>query len=78
MLWKLEDARNQLSEVISKALAEGPQRIACAGGDKDEDTVVLLSKADYEKMTEDRMPFGQYLCSAPGMYDLDLERKNAP
>ena len=44
--WKLEDAKNQFSEVVRRALAHEPQRVTRSG----RDAVVILSAEDYEQM----------------------------
>ena len=74
MAWQLAEAKNRLSEVINKALNEGPQRITRRG----EDAVVLMSEAEYQKVMGEKMGFSQYLCSAPSMDGLDLERAQEP
>lgn len=42
----LEHAKNQLSEVIRRALGQGPQEVQCGS----HDSVVVISKADYEQL----------------------------
>ena len=74
MAWQLAEAKNRLSEVINKALNEGPQRITRRG----EDAVVLMSEAEYQKVMGEKMGFSQYLCSVPNMDNLDLERSQEP
>lgn len=46
MDWQLADAKNRLSEVVNRALTEGPQRIERRG-----DRVVVLSEAEYDRLT---------------------------
>jgi antitoxin Phd len=43
--WQIQDAKNKLSEVIARALKQGPQLITKHG----EKTVVVISYAEYMK-----------------------------
>jgi len=45
-VWQLQVAKNRFSEVVKKALAEGPQTVTRHG----EEIVVILSKADYNRL----------------------------
>ncbi len=45
-VWTLEHAKNQLSEVVRRALGQGPQEVQRGS----RDSVVVISKADYEKL----------------------------
>ena len=67
--WKLADAKNRFSEVVNRALAEGPQQIH-----RRDDTVVVLAQRDYEKLTGKRPGFQEFLLSGPSFEGLDLER----
>ena len=73
MDWKLAEAKNKFSEVVKRALTEGPQRVT-----RRDDAVVILSEADYERLTGQRPGFGDYLTSGPSLVDLDLERDRSP
>lgn len=44
--WTLEKAKNQLSEVVRRALAHEPQLVTRGG----RDAVVVLAKDDYEQL----------------------------
>jgi prevent-host-death family protein len=46
MEWQFADAKNRLSELINRALTEGPQRVL-----RREDAVVVVAERDYEKLT---------------------------
>lgn len=69
--WKLQDAKNKLSQVIDKALEEGPQKVTRWG----EETAVILSMKDYEKLTKTKTGLVEFFNTSPlrGV-DLDLER----
>lgn len=70
MQWRLAEAKNRLSEVINKALSEGPQKIT-----RRDDTVIILSKKDYEKLTGKQSGFKDFLLNqTPKIDDLDLNR----
>jgi len=69
MDWKLADAKNKFSEVVKRALTEGPQRVT-----RRDDAVVILSEADYERLAGQRAGFREYLMSGPTLVDVDLER----
>ncbi len=48
--WPLHDAKNKLSEVIDKAISEGPQCITRRG----KTTAVVISIQEYERLTRQR------------------------
>jgi len=74
MVWRLTDAKNRFSEVINRALAEGPQRVL-----RRRDAVVVLSEADYEKLTGKRPDFKQFLLArGPTLEGLDLTCDRSP
>ena len=73
MGWKLAEAKNRFSEVVRKALTEGPQRI-----ERRDDAVVLVSAAEFERLTGGKPSFIEFLLDAPDMSDLDLERDRTP
>jgi prevent-host-death family protein len=52
MGWRLADAQNRCSELVKRALAEGPQRVV-----RRDDAVVVLAEHDYEKLTGRRGGF---------------------
>ncbi|MBM3180010.1 MAG: type II toxin-antitoxin system Phd/YefM family antitoxin [Chloroflexi bacterium] len=45
-IWQIQDAKNKLSEVIARALKQGPQLITRHG----EKTVVVVAYTEYEKL----------------------------
>lgn len=73
MIWQLAEAKNKLSEVVSRALSEGPQRIRRRG-----EVVVVLSEDDFERLSGNRESFGEYLLRGPDLSDLDLSRDQSP
>lgn len=74
MTWQLADAKNRFSELVSRAIAEGPQRVT-----RRNDEVVVLSAHDYEKLTGRRPSFKSYLMKpGSGLHRLDLKRDRSP
>ena len=73
MDWKLADAKNKFSEVVNRALHEGPQRVLRRG-----DAVVILSEEEYERLAGSRRGFKELLLDGPGLDGVDLERDQSP
>ena len=73
MDWKLADAKQKLSEVVRRALTEGPQRVL-----RRNDTVVVLAEEEYERLVGSRLGFKDFLLDGPDMDELELERAKAP
>jgi prevent-host-death family protein len=60
VVWKLADAKNRLSELVTKATTEGPQTIR-----RHQDTVVVIAESEYRALKGQRRTLGQYLLSMP-------------
>jgi len=73
MIWQLAEAKNKLSEVMTRALTTGPQRIRPRG-----QVVVLLSEAEYQRLTGQRSTLKDYLLTGPDLSELDLTRDPSP
>ena len=74
MEWRLADAKNRFSELVTRALAEGPQLVR-----RHRDTVVVVAQRDYEKLTGKRRGFKDFLMGeGPSLEGLDLVRDSAP
>ena len=73
MNWRLAEAKNRLSEVVSKALGEGPQRITRRG-----EVVIVVSEAEYMRLTGERVGFVDYLMSGPSLEGVEFERDSTP
>jgi len=70
-VWQIQDAKNKLSEVITRALTQGPQLITKHG----EKTVVVVSYAEYDKMRKSQVKLSEFFRSSPlSGADLDLSR----
>ena len=73
--WQLQDAKNQLSEVVRRTAIEGPQTITLHG----RPAVVVLSFADYRRLSKPNQPLVEFLSNLPmkGLR-LDLARDKTP
>lgn len=74
MDWKLADAKNKFSEVVRRALTEGPQRVT-----RRNDAVVILSEAEYRRLAGHQPGLRDFLLdSGPSLKGVDLERDRSP
>ena len=73
MTWQLAEAKNKLSEVVTRALTEGPQKIT-----RRNQTVVVISQNEFDRLSGDCLSFKEFLLSAPDFSGLDLERDMTP
>ena len=69
MDWQLAEAKNRLSEVVTLALTNGPQRVR-----RRNQSVVILSEIDYRKLTGTTPRFKDYLMQAPSFEGLNFTR----
>ncbi len=75
-MWQVAEAKNKFSELITRALTEGPQRVRRRG-----ETVVVLSEAEYERLAgkpAKKMSLGEYLLQGPSFEGVDLSRDRSP
>lgn len=68
-IWQLQDAKNKFSEVISRALKQGPQLITKHG----KKTAVVLSYTEYEKLRKSQGKLSEFFQSSP-LAGIDLTR----
>ncbi len=74
MNWRLAEAKNKFSELVNRALAEGPQRVR-----RRDETVVVMAVRDYERLTGNKPGFKDFLMGeGPDLEDLDLSRDREP
>jgi antitoxin Phd len=73
MDWQLADAKNRFSELVSKALTEGPQRVT-----RRKDAVVVIAEAEYDRLQGKKLNFKEFLMSAPDMSGIDFTRDRSP
>ena len=70
-VWQLQEAKNNLSQVVEQALTEGPQTITRNGVE----AVVVLSVQAYRKMLVSRGSVAEFFRESPlAGSELDLER----
>lgn len=68
-VWQIQDAKNRLSEVIARALKQGPQLITKHG----EKTVVVISYAEYEKLRKSQGKLSEFFRASP-LAGLEVKR----
>lgn len=73
MNWQLAEAKNRLSEVVTLALTSGPQRVK-----RRNQSVIILSETEYQRLTGVRPGFKDYLMKAPSFEGLDITRDGSP
>jgi antitoxin Phd len=76
--WQLQDAKARFSEVVKRAVKEGPQEITVHG----ESTAVVLSRTEYDKLKKPakrKQSFAAFMRASP-LYglDIDLTRDKKP
>jgi prevent-host-death family protein len=59
--WQLQEAKNKLSELIDRALEEGPQVITRHGVE----VAVVMPYAGYRKLTTPNTRLGDFLLASP-------------
>ena len=70
MAWQVQTAKQRFSELVDRAVTEGPQIVTKHG----RETVVVMDIREYRKLKGVPMDFKQFLMSAPDFSVLDLER----
>ena len=74
MDWRLTEAKNRLSEVVTKALTERPQRIVRRG-----EAVVVVAEETFGWLTGGSGDgFVAYLMSGPPLEGVTVERDRRP
>ncbi|MDQ8040069.1 MAG: type II toxin-antitoxin system Phd/YefM family antitoxin [Cellulomonas sp.] len=61
--WQLQEAKARFSEVVKEASLHGPQEITLRG----EPAVVMISKAEYNKMLKPKPSFVDFIKASPLM-----------
>ena len=70
MAWQLQEAKQRFSELVRRALEEGPQTVTRHG----EEVVVVVPVEEFRRMSGGKPDFKEFLMSAPDLSVLDLER----
>ncbi len=68
-VWQIQDAKNKLSEVIARALQQGPQLITRHG----EKTVVVVAYTEFEKLRKSQGKLSEFFRASP-LAGVDLSR----
>ena len=61
MTWQLQEAKSKFSQVVNRALQDGPQFVTRHG----EEVVVVLSVSDYRKLTNPKPSLLELLLNSP-------------
>jgi len=69
--WKLQDAKARFSELVDRALANGPQLVTRHGNN----TVVVISYAQFQQTTGPAVSFKSFILASQGVSDLPLTRE---
>jgi prevent-host-death family protein len=72
MAWQLQEAKQRFSEVVRRALTEGPQWVTRNG----RRVVVVVATDDFES-TANGQSFKDFLLSGPDFEALDIRRSEA-
>lgn len=70
MSWQLQEAKQKFSELVRRAMEEGPQTVTRRG----EEVVVVVPAEEFRRLSGDKPDFKEFLMSAPDLSVLDLER----
>jgi antitoxin Phd len=73
MAWQLQEAKAKFSELVQKAIDEGPQTVTRHG----KDAVVVLAAEQFELMKKRQIDLKDLLQSAP-WHELEIERDKSP
>lgn len=69
--WQLQKAKNRLSELVDRALDQGPQMITRRGIE----TAIVLSVEEYQKMRRSETDLVDFFRTSPlAEVELDLDR----
>ena len=73
--WQLQEAKSRLSELVEKAVSNGPQVITKRGVE----SVVVISVAEYQKLRKPKKHLAEVFLESPlrGI-QLDLKRQKDP
>ena len=70
-IWQLQEAKNRFSELVNKAIREGPQIVTRRG----EEVVVVLSKNEYDRIQKTQTDLVEFFRGSPLVgVELNLER----
>lgn len=74
MDWRLAEAKNKFSELVNRALLEGPQRVL-----RRNDAVIVMALRDYEQLIGKKAGFKKFLMDeGPDLEGVELKRDRSP
>ncbi|MGI9303644.1 MAG: type II toxin-antitoxin system prevent-host-death family antitoxin [Gammaproteobacteria bacterium] len=73
MSWQLHEAKNKLSEVIRRALSEGPQRVT-----RRSEAVIVIAEKEYQRLTGEHLSLAGWLVNNPMPCELELPAREDP
>jgi prevent-host-death family protein len=71
MVWQVQEAKQKFSQLVRQAIEQGPQVVTRHG----EEAVVVISAAEYRRLTGRQFDVKAFLLAGPDLGALDLERK---
>lgn len=74
MAWQIQEAKQRFSEVVRRALEDGPQVVTRRG----EDAVVVVSVDHFRRLSGHGLDFKDFLRGTPDLARLKLARENRP
>ncbi len=60
-VWQLQEAKNKLSEVVDRAIREGPQVISRRG----KQTAIVVSVGEFSRLKEQGTPLVEFFAKSP-------------
>ncbi len=69
MDWQLAEAKNCFSEVVRRALDEGPQRVTRRG-----EAVIVIAEDEYRRLSKGRPGLIDYLLEGSSLDDVPIDR----
>ena len=72
MVWQVQEAKQRFSALVQRALEDGPQTVTRRG----EPVVVVISAAEYRRLTGSGDDFTAFLLNGPDLSLLDLDRRD--
>ena len=69
--WQLQEAKNRFSEVVDRALSEGPQSVSRHG----KKAVVVVSYEEFERMQRGPDSLGEFFRKSP-LRGVEIERSS--
>jgi prevent-host-death family protein len=70
MAWQLQEAKQRFSELVRRALEDGPQVVTRHR----REAVVVVSMAEFRRLGGGGRDFKEFLCSAPDLERLTIKR----